>query len=253
MVAGGSMPSSVEHGGHHVDDVRVLRAHVAAVLDPRRPVHDERVGRAAAVGFALPPAERRVPGEGPAPRVVVEVLRATELVDDLQAVLDRFRAVVEELGLVGGAGDAALGARAVVGDHHDQRVVELADGAQELDEATDVVVGVAEEPGEDLHLTRVEAALVVRQRVPLGHVGVVAGELAVGRDDAELLLACERPGAVGVPPVVELPGVLVGPLLRNVVRRVGRARAEVQVERLVGVDLLGVGDELDRPCRRGRG
>src|SRR5215471_2760313 len=65
--------------------------------------------------------------------------------------------VVEELCFVGRAGDAAFDARAVVGDHHDQGVVELTDGAQELDEAAEVV-GVAEESCEHLHLARVEPA-----------------------------------------------------------------------------------------------
>ena len=66
------------------------------------------------------------------------------------------------------------------------------------------------------------------------------------RQDAELLLAREDLLAVGVPAVVELAGVPVGPLLGHVVRRVGRAEAQVQVEGLVGVDLPEVGDELDR-------
>ena len=67
------------------------------------------------------------------------------------------------------------------------------------------------------------------------------------RDDPELLLAREHLLAVGVPPVIERALVAVGPLLGHVVRRVRRAGAEVQIERLVGIDLLGVGDELDRP------
>ena len=58
------------------------------------------------------------------------MLGAAELVDLRQALLERLLGVVEELRLVGGAGDAAFGAGAVVGDDHDQRVVELADGAQ---------------------------------------------------------------------------------------------------------------------------
>ena len=91
-----------------------------------------------------------------------------------------------------------------------------------------------------------EAPRVRRQGIPLGHVGVVARQLGVGRDDAELLLAGERLLPVGVPAVVELARVLVGPLLRHVVRGVGRPEAQVQVERLVGVDLAAVGDELDR-------
>ena len=34
----------VEHGRHHVDDVRVLGADLAPRLDPLRPGDDERVG-----------------------------------------------------------------------------------------------------------------------------------------------------------------------------------------------------------------
>ena len=62
----------------------------------------------------------------------------------------------------------------------------------------------------------------------------------------ELLLAREHLLAVGVPAVVELPLVAVGPLLGHVVRGVRGAGAEVQEERLVRRDLLGVGDERDR-------
>ena len=65
-------------------------------------------------------------------------------------------------------------------------------------------------------------------------------------DDPQLLLAREGLLAVGLPAVVELAGVLVGPLLGHVVRRVRGPEAEVQVEGLVGVDLPRVGDELDR-------
>ena len=101
-------------------------------------------------------------------------------------------------------------------------------------------------PGEDLHHPAVQPACVRRLGVPVRDVRVVPGQLGVGGDDAELLLPGEDPLAVGVPAVVELPGVLVGPLLGSVVRGVRGAEAQVQVERLVRVDLLGVGDELDR-------
>ena len=121
-----------------------------------------------------------------------------------EALLQRLLGVVEELRLVGGAGGAALGARAVVGDHHDDGVVELALRAQEVEQPAEVVVGVAEEAGEDLHHAAVEPARLGRERVPVGDVGVVAGQLGVGRDDAQLLLPGEGLLAVGVPAVVEL-------------------------------------------------
>ena len=92
-------------------------------LDALRPVDDERVADAAAVGLALPAPEGRVAGVGPAPRVVVEVLRPAEVVDRRQVLLERVRHVVEELVLVDRAVRPALGAGAVVGDEHDQRVL----------------------------------------------------------------------------------------------------------------------------------
>ena len=66
----------------------------------------------------------------------------------------------------------------------------------------------------------------------------------------ELLLPRESPLAQLVPAVVKFALVLVGPFLRHVMRRVSRARAEVHEERLVGRDLLGVGDEADRFVRQ---
>ena len=81
----------------------------------------------------------------------------------------------------------------------------------------------------------------------------MARELRVARHDAELLLAREHLLPVGLPAVVEGALVLVRPLLGYVVRRVRRTGAEVQVERLVGVDLVGVGNELDRLVGEVRG
>jgi hypothetical protein len=154
--------------------MHVLLAHLAGRLDPLRPADDERIGRPAAVGLALPAPERRVARVRPTPRVVVEALRAAELVDRGEAVLERLRRVVEELRLVRRAGRPALGARAVVGDHHDQRVVELTDAFQVIEQPPEVVVGVGQEAGEDLHHPRVQAALVVAERLPYRHVGVGA-------------------------------------------------------------------------------
>ena len=120
------------------------------------------------------------------------------------------------------------------------------DRLEELEQPAVVVVGVAQEAGEDLHHARVQLLLVGRQAVPVLHVGIVTRELGVLRDDAQLLLLLEHLFSIRVPAVVELPLVLVGPLLRDVVRCVRGAGAEVHEERLVRRDLLGVGDEADR-------
>ncbi len=54
------------HGGHEIDDVANLIAQRTRVLDPVRPVGDERRGDAALVIVMLVHAERCVAGVGPA-------------------------------------------------------------------------------------------------------------------------------------------------------------------------------------------
>ena len=80
------------------------------------------------------------------------------------------------------------------------------------------------------------------------HAGISAGRSvssASARDHAELLLAGERLLAEAVPALVELALVLVGPLLRHVVRRVGGAGGEVDEERLVGHQRLLLAHPVD--------
>jgi hypothetical protein len=178
---------------------------------------------------------------------VDEVLGAADVVDGGQVLLQRLGDEVEELVLVDRAGGATLGAGPVVGEDHDQGVIELAELAQEVEQPADLVVGVLQEPGEHLHHPGVQAALLGRAVGPRRDVRVVAGQLGVGGDDPQLLLPREHPLAVGLPAVVEGPLVAVGPLLGDVVGGVHRPGGEVQEERLVGGDLLGVGDERGRP------
>jgi hypothetical protein len=173
---------------------------------------------------------------------VVEVLGSADVVDGGQVLLQVVGHVVEELALVDRARGPALGARAVVRDHHDQRVLVFAQLLEEPDQLADVVIGVLEEAREHLHHPRVEPALVGRELRPVLHVGVVARELRVLGDDPHGFLLLEHLLAVGVPAGVEHTFVLVGPFLRHLVRRMHGAGAEVHEERLVGRHLLGVGD-----------
>ena len=146
----------VQDGRHQVNGVAVLGADLTSCGDLGRPRHDAGVGGAAAVGLALPAPERRVPRVGPSPGVVVEHVGAAQLVESLEVLLDRLRHVVEEHHLVERSDRAALRARAVVGDEDEQGVVELADLLQEVDHPSELVIGVADEPGVHLHHPRVE-------------------------------------------------------------------------------------------------
>ena len=130
--------------------------------------------------------------------------------------------------------DVPLSRRPVVAqDVEHQRVVEDVERLERVDQAADVVVGVLEEPGVDLHLTGQHRLELVRHVLPCGDLGMPGGELRVGGHDAPTLLLGERPLAQRVPAVVEPPAVPVGPLQRHVVRGVGRPGREVHEERPV--------------------
>ena len=138
--------------------------------------------------------------------------------------------------LVERAGDRALHTGAVIPpDPDDQRVVQLAELVDRVDDPADVVVGVLGVPGVDLHLAGVVGLEFVRDVVPGGERLVPRRQLRVGGDHAEFLLPGEDLLAQPVPPLVELALVLVRPLGRHVVRGVAAPGGEVGEERLVSV------------------
>ena len=70
-------------------------------------------------------------------------------------------------------------------------------------------------------------------------------EFAVGGDDARFLLAGEGLFAQFVPALVEFSFVLVRPVQRDVVRRVGSAGREVDEEGLIGNEGFLLPDPVD--------
>ena len=167
----------LQHRRHEVRDVVVLVAQ-AGLLDPGRPVDDQRIADAAAVGVLLVPLERRVAGLGPAGRVVDVGGLVAEPVDRLQAELQRLRDVAGVRLVDVEAADArALVAGAVVRHQHDHRVVKLADLLQVVDQPADLGVGVVQEAGVDLHLAGGDPLLVRRELVPGRHVLVERRQL----------------------------------------------------------------------------
>ena len=236
----------LEHRGNHVDRVRVLGPDLTLGLDAFRPVDDERVADATAIGFTLPAPERRIACERPAPRIVIEIFRPANIVDRLQVLFQAVRNVVEELVLVRRSARSALRACSVVRDEHDERVVEFAETLQEFEETSVVMVGVLQEPGEDFHHPGIQLLFVRGKALPLGHVGIVPAEFGILRNDAQLFLTGECFLAVDIPALIEFALVFVRPFLGNVVRSMLGSRTEIHEEWLVRSHLLGVGDEADR-------
>ena len=118
----------------------------------------------------------------PADGEVVVGLRRAEVVDARGHELGRLErgGAVEDERLVERAVDRALGAGPVVADDVvDERVLEHAEVLERVDEPPDVVVGVLEEAGVDLHLPREHRLQLV------GHV-VPGGDLVVPRRQLRL-------------------------------------------------------------------
>ena len=250
---GGADAGRLQDRRHDVDHMVELVADAALVRDHLRPGNRHALAHAAEVrGDLLGPGERRVERPGPRHRHVrVGLVRAPDIVEVLELVLDRHHDAVEHRHLVRRAVQRALGAGAVVAvDVDDQRVVELAHVLDRLDHAADLVVGVGHVRGEDVDLPEEHLLLVGRERVPLLQQVVRPGrQLGVRRDHAELLLVGEDLLAQLVPALVEQVHVadLLDPLRRRMMRRVRAAGDVVDEERLLRrqrVDPVHVGDRL---------
>ena len=62
---------------------------------------------------------------------------------------------------------------------------------EEIEQSADMVVGVLKETSEDLHHACIQALLIGRTIVPRFDIGVMAGKLCIGRNNAYLLLSSE--------------------------------------------------------------
>ena len=121
--SGGAMPSASRMVGAMSMAWQNWSRVSPAAFSPRRPVHDQRVAHAAAVGVLLVPLQRRVAGLGPAPGDVAVAVRAADVVQPLDRLVDVLADAVEPLHLVEHAGGAALLAGAVVGESDEEGVV----------------------------------------------------------------------------------------------------------------------------------
>ena len=106
-----------------------------------------------------------------------------------------------------------------------------------------------DEAGEDFHQSALERALRFGNAVPRWHRYRARREFGVGRNPAQLLLAREYALPIGVPAVVELAFVLVGPFLEDLVRPVTGTRRPVEEERLVRREGLMPAQPVDAALR----
>src|SRR5947209_5329175 len=123
----------------------VLVAYLATALDAFGPAHNQRVADTAVIAIALPHLERRVEGHRPAGGIMIVRQRTAQHIQVLEVLLQAIWNAVGYFVLVDRTVRTTLAAGAVIGDHDDERILELAQLLQEVDDPADLVVGVTEE------------------------------------------------------------------------------------------------------------
>ena len=173
-------------------------------------------------------------------------VRSTDVIDALHGLLGCLEDAVEELHLVHHPVGPALLGGAVVGEHHEDGVVESAETSEAVHEPTDLGVGVVEECGERLLESGRESALDLGEIIPGLDTGITGREPRVRGHDAHLDLPREPSVAYRVPAVVEAPPVLLHELAGGLMRGVGRAEGQVEEHRSIGADADRVGVHRQR-------
>ncbi len=262
--AGQFDPEAVQHGRHEVDGVVILVAGLPSSGDLRGPRDDARVAGTTVERVPLPHLERGVERHRPAVRVVVVGSRAPQFIQLRQVLGQVVRHTVGDFVLVDRAVGAALTAGSVVCDQHDQGVVELFGVGEVVEQAADLVVAMRQEsgvhlghPGEEPLLVSGESVprpgvvqwrerLTVRARPGFGRTDRVdRWQLGILGDQTELLLPGQSLFPQRLVACVEPAPVPVGPLPRNMVRRMCATRRVIQEYGPVRGDGLHVVDVLN--------
>ena len=118
-------------------------------------------------------------------------------------------------------------------DVEDERVVAIAELLDFVDDPADLNVHVFGVPGGHFHQAALEGLLVFGDALPGRHRFVPRRELGTSGDPTLLLGPLEDALTVGIPTVIELTFIFVGPLLHDVMWAVNRAAGPIHKERLV--------------------
>ena len=223
----------VEQRRQDVADMHPLATERAGILQALRPLHDQRHANAAVHRRALVEAERRIAGIGPSHgigRIGIDAaerpfrehaFRRVGVLEHGDALFRDIRRAVRSADRVG----------AVVGRDDDQRVVEYPEIFEFRDESPDILVGIVDERGVELHVGGHDRPRVFGHVRPRNDARRIIRQLPVRTDDASLALARETLPAQLFPSLVVAALVSGEVLGLGVQRHVRRVRGEVHVER----------------------
>ena len=216
------------------------------------PGQDEGHRVAPGVGVDLVEPERRVRSHGPAPGVVGHGLGPAQQVHPGEVGVDVGLAQeVDEV--AAGPGLLALPGGAVVGREDDDRVVQLVQLGQSVEQPPDALVEAVDHARVDLHVPGEQGLLGLGQLVPGADVvallGVAGRQLGAFGDDPQLLLTGEAPGpdlvparGVRTPVALDVAGLRVQ---RGVAGGVGQV-GEPRLAGMAGPQLLPPGEAAVR-------
>src|SRR5262249_15999898 len=168
---------------------------------------------------------------------VVGGFGAAEFVDVLRQELGILRNALKRRQLVEASVKSAFHGSAVIANlPKDERVVELADLFERIDDASRFIIGLRRICGKDLHQWLGDAPLVGRKRIPGGNFFRAWSQLCIRRNDAELELALIRFFAVLIPALAELALKFLDPFFWDMVRRMRRTRSIIDEKRTIRRD-----------------
>jgi len=125
---------------------------------------------------------------------------------------------VQHVGFIERARQATFAARAVIGGHEDQSVVELTDTLELGNDTTYLQVDPFHLCSEHFHLPCIKPPLLGRQRVPCRDFINALGQFGIGRDNAQFLLSRDNFFAGFVPAHVKFALVFIDNTVGRMVR-----------------------------------
>ena len=210
------------------------------------PTDDQRIANAAAMGVLLVALERRIGRRRPAPGEVAVGVGPADVVDARQLGGQGLGLLVVWPHRIDEAQRPALLAGAVVRQHHDDGVVELAAGLEKIHQPGDLPVELVQHRRISRLQPRHQRAQGRGMAVPRLNAGVGWRQDSARRHDAQFDLACQTAGFFLVPAVLEQRVITFDQRVRRLVWRMAGAWCQPQMPGLVGLVGRMVGQVAQR-------